>query len=72
MSVFRGQLGTPRIAAERRAAARLLLAAAPPRPCSNQSTSPGRRALSSKPTATACGSRMGQTNRRTDGRPTVA
>jgi len=33
----------------------------------------GRRAHSSKPAKTACGSgRTGQTDRRTDGRPTVA
>jgi len=50
----------PAFAAARRAAARLLLTAGR-RPCSNGSTSPGRRAHSSKLAAAACGSRMEQT-----------
>jgi len=48
-------------AAARRAAARLLQLTAGRRPCSNGSTSPGRRAHSSKLAAAACGSRMEQT-----------
>ena len=45
-------------------------AAADRRPCSNRSISPARRAHSSKPAAAECGGRiMGQTDRRTDGRP---
>ena len=41
-------------------------------PCNNRSLSPACRALSSKPAAAVCGGRVtAQTNRQTDGRPTV-
>jgi len=61
----------PAFTAARRAAARLLLTAGPTA-CRNRSISPGRRALSSKPATAACGGRMGQTDRQTDGHPTDA
>ena len=57
-------------AAERRAAAPLLLSAGA---CSNRSICPAHRVLSSKPAARqCCGRSMGQTDGRTDGHSTVS
>ena len=67
VSSFVRQLTTRHCPHSPAAAVRLLLTTGAPRLCSSRSTYPGRRALTSKPTAAAHSSQTGQTDRQTQG-----